>query len=181
MAQKIFLATCTKKNNKTRTSGTLLFNAGRIKDIFTQNSGADTLITYRGKNSVSTFFVTDNYTVISGYMGNFDAGYSITVDVLKKRGATWESTIKINTDDIILGWADPDDSTKSFLIWDESPKLKSWNPVTLHVDHPLLELGVLTADWTTTTTTAGPTTTTTTTAAVTTTTTTAAVTTTTTT
>jgi len=180
MAQKIFLASCTKKNNRTRTASTLLFNSGRIVDILTQTSGADTLIIYREKNRAATFFVTDNYTVISGYMGNYDAGYSITLNVLKKRGATWENTIKVNTDDIILGWADPSDSTRSFLIWDETPGNKSWNPVKLHVDHPLLEIGVLTADWTTTTTTAAATTTTTT-AAVTTTTTTAAVTTTTTT
>jgi hypothetical protein len=163
MAQNLFTCSVTKKNNFSRKAGILLLNSGRIIKIKTKNSGSNTLIEYREKNRRCSYFTTANYSVIANLVSDYNAGLFMVVNTLEKRGKAYVETIKLNMDNIIIAWADLNDSTTSYIICDES--VGKGVPVKYKVDHSLLELTVLSGDVTTTSTTTTSTTTTTTTTA----------------
>ena len=141
--QELFTCTNTKRNNYSIDSNTLLLNAGRIVSIETQNSGADTLIKYKDQNKNVDYFVTDNYSVVASYMGNYDSGNAFSINVLTKNGETWAKTIKINTNDVIKGWADASNAAYSHLVVDRTASGKAGKPFILKVSHTLAAILIL--------------------------------------
>lgn len=135
----IFLATVKKENRVTLASTKVrLFNTNRIGEL--KADGSDAVFKYTrnhwaDKESADEITVDETKATIDAFYGGDN--YKIILSVLKKKVGgkivDYADTVTLKLSDIAYGWADPDNSAKSWI--DCYPN--SFQKVTYQVNAPL--------------------------------------------
>ena len=104
----------TKKGINTM-SGIYLFNVDKIENLESNGSGSK-FIYDEGKTKVQ-WEVSDSLASINVELESYTKGISVSVTVEKFNLAKKNSTMQLNIDNIIYAWADPQNSSKTHVIY----------------------------------------------------------------
>ncbi|MBU1067842.1 hypothetical protein KKE60_08650, partial [Patescibacteria group bacterium] len=105
------------KRDITTMSGKYLFNVSRITNL--KATGTDSIFNYKEKHEIVPWVVDETYAVVSPQTVNYDASIRMAVYIEKKNEYVINATTQIEVDRIVYGFADPGNSGKTVIIYDD--------------------------------------------------------------